>query len=170
MNKVHGSLFIVHSVLTIITVLIVNCSLPAVCFAQPISSAELINNAKIYGGKTVTYEGEVIGDIMKRGDFAWINVNDGKNAIGIWIATSLVKDIDYAGSYKTVGDRIEITGIFNSACIEHGGDLDIHAKTMRKTIPGRPIQEKLNPEKWELTIVLLGLLGAIWILTLLKRK
>ena len=31
------------------------------CYAQPVSSIELINNAKLYDGKTVTYEGEVIG-------------------------------------------------------------------------------------------------------------
>ena len=63
------------------------------CYSQPLSSTELINNAKSYDGKTVVYEGEVIGDIMVRGAFAWINVNDGKNAIGIWLEKDLSKDI-----------------------------------------------------------------------------
>jgi hypothetical protein len=139
-------------------------------FAQSVSSTELINNAKSYDGKTVVYEGEVIGDIMRRGDYAWVNVNDGKNAIGIWIKFSLAGEIGYTGSYKSIGDGVEITGIFHRVCPEHGGDLDIHAQAIRKTGQGRQVQERLNPSKRNQVIVLLGLLCLIWILTLLKRK
>jgi hypothetical protein len=140
------------------------------CFAQPVSSDELINNAKQYDGKTVVYEGEVIGDIMRRGDYAWVNVNDGQNAIGIWLNISLAKDIIYTGSYKSVGDAVEVTGTFNRACVEHGGDLDIHAQTIRKISSGRIIQERLNLSKRNLVIVLLGISCLIWILSLLKHK
>jgi len=118
----------------------------------------------------VIYEGEVIGDIMKRGGFAWMNVNDGQNAIGIWVNASLVKDIVYTGSYKALGDRVEVTGIFNRACSEHGGDLDIHSQVIRKTAPGRQVRERLNLGKRNLVIVLLGILCLIWILSLLKRR
>jgi hypothetical protein len=138
--------------------------------AQPISSSELINNARQYDRKTVVYEGEVIGDIMRRGEYAWINLYDGKNAIGIWINASLVKDIAYVGSYKTRGEIIEVTGIFNRACQEHGGDLDIHALAMRKISAGRPVQERLNTGKGNLAIVLLVILCLVWILSLLKRR
>lgn len=140
------------------------------CYAQPISSTELINNAKQYDGKIVVYEGEVIGDVMVRGDYAWINVNDGEKAIGIWIKAALAKDIVYTGSYKSKGDGVEITGIFHRACIEHGGDLDIHAQSLRKTASGRHIQERLNLGKRNFVIILLGILCLIWILTLLKGK
>ncbi len=160
-RKIHSFFLLLFSVY---------CLLFTVCYAQPVSSTELINNAKQYDGKIVIYEGEVIGDIMKRGDFAWVNVNDGQSAIGIWINTSLVKDIVYTGSYKSVGDGVEVTGIFHRACPEHGGDLDIHAEVLRKTALGRSVQEKLNPGKRNLVIVLLGVLCLIWILTLLKRK
>jgi hypothetical protein len=146
------------------------CLVPGSLFAQPISSTELINNTRLYDRKTVVYEGEVIGDIMRRGDYAWINVYDGKNAIGIWINISLIKDITYVGSYKTRGDAVEITGIFNRACAEHGGDLDIHALAIRKTSAGRPIQERLNTAKRNLAVVLLGILCLVWILSLLKRR
>lgn len=157
--------------ITQIILLAVSCWLPAsLCFAQALSSTELINNAKQYDGKSVVYEGEVIGDIMKRGDFAWMNINDGRNAIGIWVNASLVKDISYTGSYKSVGDRVEVTGVFNRACPEHGGDLDIHSQAIRKTAPGRQVQERLNPGKRNLVIVLLGILCLIWILSLLKRR
>ena len=148
--------------------LILLCS--TVCFAQPVSSTELINSAKQYDGKTVVYAGEIIGDIMARGDYAWINVNDGKNAIGIWVGKDLVKEITYTGSYKFKGDVVEVNGVFHRACIQHGGDLDIHAQSLTKIIPGQPTPEIPNFKKGNIVILLLGALVVIWILTLLKRR
>jgi len=140
------------------------------CYAQPISSAELINNARLYDGKIVSYEGEVIGDIMKRGDYAWININDGQNAIGVWINSALIKDISFTGSYKSVGDGIEVTGVFRRACPEHGGDLDIHAQAIRKTGAGRHLQERLNLDKRNQIFIFLGVIVLIWISKLLRPK
>ncbi len=146
------------------------CILHFNCYAQPISSTELINNAKQYNGKTVVYEGEAIGDVMRRGSYAWINLHDGKNAIGIWLHRDLTKEILFTGSYKTKGDWLEVTGVFQHACAEHGGDLDIHAQTVKKIKSGRNLEERLNLAKRNFAIVLLGILIIIWILTLLKRR
>ena len=96
--------------------------------AVEVDSNELINSAKNYDKKEIVYSGEVIGDIMKRGPNCWINISDGDNAIGVWAEESLAKDINYKGSYKYKGDEVKVTGVFNKACPEHGGDLDIHAK------------------------------------------
>jgi len=142
----------------------------SVVFAQSISSTELINNAKQYDGKVVVYTGEAIGELMARDKFAWLNVNDGKAAIGIWIDKNLAKEITYTGSYKSKGDWVEIVGIFQRACPEHGGDLDIHALGMRKISGGRQDIERLNLSKRNQAIVLLGVLCSIWILTRLKYK
>jgi hypothetical protein len=141
-----------------------------ICYAQPIPSSDLINNARQYDGKTVMYTGEVIGDIMKRGEFAWLNLNDGVNAIGIWVSLSQIKDLAVTGGYKRVGDSIEVTGVFHRACPEHGGDLDIHAQAVRKLASGRQLQERLNIDEIRFAVILLGILGAVWILTLLGKK
>lgn len=138
--------------------------LPAALYAQPLSSTELIADAGNYDGKNVIYEGEVIGDIMVRGDHAWVNVNDGQNAIGVWMEKALVKDILYAGSYKSRGDSLEISGVFHRACLQHGGDLDIHAQAVRKISAGRPITERLNTGKRSFVFILLGVLCLVWIL------
>lgn len=143
---------------------------PCVAFAQRIPSSELISRAKDYDGKTVVFEGEVIGDIMKRGDYAWINVRDANNAIGIWISAKLTKDIAYTGSYKAKGDWIEVAGVFHRACAEHGGDLDLHALSLRKVSSGRPNAELVNTGKRNFAIVLLGILGIAWISRLSIRK
>ncbi len=127
------------------------CLLPS-CYAQPVSSKELINNARQYDGKTVVYQGETIGDIMVRGEYAWINVNDGENAIGIWVNKKTAGDIRYTGTYKTKGDLVEISGIFNRSCKEHGGDLDIHASSLQIIKEGFSINEQLSCGKARLAI------------------
>ena len=142
----------------------------SVAYAQPIFSTALIKNAKQYDGKIVVYAGEVIGDIMVRGEFAWINVNDNKNAIGIWAAKELTKTISNTGSYKSKGDEIEITGIFHRTCVEHGGDLDIHAQTIRKIGSGGVTEEIISVRKRNLVFLLLGLLCLALILKQSKSK
>lgn len=146
------------------------CLLSTEIYAQPISSTELINNALDYDGKTVAYEGEAIGEVMVRGDFAWININDGKSAIGVWLNKASTRDILYTGSYKAQGDWVEVVGTFHRACLQHGGDLDIHAQALRKINPGRANQERVNPGKRNLALWLLGILCIALILRQLKLR
>ena len=145
--------FINIAILVMIFELIVH-----IAYAQPISSTDLINNAKQYDGKVVDYRGEVIGDIMIRGQYAWVNINDGQNAIGIWTTKTLIKNITYNGSYGFKGDVVEIMGIFHRSCSEHGGDLDIHAQSIRKITSGRQISESLDFNKIRSVLILLGIL------------
>ncbi len=141
-----------------------------IAYAQPISSSDLINNAKQYDGKIVDYRGEVIGDIMIRGQYTWVNINDGQNAIGIWTTKALIKDIIHKGSYGFKGDVVEITGKFNRSCSEHGGDLDIHAQTMRKATSGKQIFESLDFNKIKIALVLLGIVFLFYISNLIMFK
>ncbi len=130
----------------LVVLLFTFCFLHFDCYAQSVSvsSSELVNNAKIYDGKTVVYTGEAIGDVMVRGEFAWVNVNDGENAIGIWLNKESAQKIKFTGSYHSKGDRLEITGIFHRNCTAHGGDLDIHAQETRTISNGNSIVEKLD--------------------------
>ncbi|MFA5223942.1 MAG: DNA-binding protein [Candidatus Omnitrophota bacterium] len=139
-------------------------------FSQGISSSELIKGAKEYDTKTVTFTGEAIGDVMIRGEFAWVNINDGENSLGVWMSASLAREIKFTGSYETQGDRLEVTGRFNRACLEHGGDLDIHVQKLRKISPGMRINRILHPGKKNLSLILFGALFLIWILTLFRHK
>jgi hypothetical protein len=130
--------------------LLVLCLMLAVhssnCYAQAPTSLELINNAKHYDGKTVNYRGEVIGEVMFRGEFAWLHVNDGIIAIGIWAPKTMVQGVLYTGDYHKKGDIVEVSGIFHRSCSEHGGDLDIHASEIKTITPGNlviwPISRK----------------------------
>lgn len=143
---------------------------PCPIYAEPISSTELINNAKAYDGKTVEFEGEVIGDVMKRGEFAWVNINDGKNALGIWAPASWAKEIEFTGAYKAKGDRVLVSGMFHRACPEHGGDLDIHGESLQKISSGFRVEEEIDSRKINAAIIISGLLGLLWIFRRSKKK
>ncbi len=145
------------------------CILISNSFAQTVSSTDLINNAKQYDGKTITYEGEVIGDVMARGNFAWVNLNDGNNAVGVWASKDLTSLINYKGSYKQKGDWLEAVGEFHRACPQHGGDFDIHAITLKKINSGREIREKAIQQKEQLVIYLGGLLCILLVLKKFKK-
>ena len=132
--------------------------------AEPISSAELIQNPQWYDKKEVVYEGEVIGEVMRRKDGAWVNINDGENSVGVWMPLELAKEIEYKGSYKAKGDILQVNGTFNRACLQHGGDLDIHATSLRKIKSGWQRQERIILAKRNLLIVLLVILCLILIL------
>ncbi len=138
--------------------------------AQSVSSVELINKAKGYDNQIVIYSGEAVGDVMARGEFAWVNVFDGVNAIGIWLAKDEAKGINFTGSFKSRGDVIEAEGIFHRACKEHGGDLDIHAVSLRKIKDGRAVREITDKRKRISAVILLGVLCLVLIWTRLKIK
>jgi hypothetical protein len=135
----------------------------ALSYAQQLSVAEIFKNVKEFDGKTVVFEGEVIGDVMRRGNFAWVNVYNFDDAIGVWMDASLANSINYTGSYKSRGDKIEVVGVFHRACPEHGGDADIHAQALRKIADGHIIQEKISFTKISLVALLLGVLALLWI-------
>ena len=143
--------------------------LPACAFAQTVTSTDLIDRAKELDGQTVTFTGEVIGDIMRRGDYAWLNVSDGSNAIGVWVPTAMIGDIQAAGRYAEHGDEVRLTGVFNRACREHGGDLDIHATQVELLEAGYATEHAIEPGRVVLAVVLtladLGILAR-----LLSRK
>lgn len=105
---------------------------------------DLIENINRYDGTTIMIEGEVIGEVLERGAYSWINVNDGSNAIGIWLKTEQTAILSYFGDYKHLGDIVRITGTFYGNCPEHGGDVDIHSHTMHIVENGRPIQEEVD--------------------------
>jgi hypothetical protein len=165
MNRAQIKIFFLFAVLFSVL-----CSLFSFCWGQLISSSELINRAKDYDGKTVTYAGEAVGELMRRGDYAWVNLHDGQNALGIWLKADLASQIIYYTSYKYKGDRIEVTGVFQRACLQHGGDLDIHAASLQRLSSGRRVSQRLNPDKKNQAFILGALLLLVWILRLLIKS
>jgi hypothetical protein len=158
------------------------------------TSGELIERQNVTGdvtkglywnGKTVTFHGEAIGERMVRGDHAWIHLNDdaymernveegqplgGLNSgMAVWLPAGLTDGIDTYGDYMHEGSIVEVTGVFNGACKEHGGDLDIHATELRVLRPGHVVVDPIYPWKVGLAVALTLCAALLWWLDRRRR-
>ena len=145
-----------------------------------VSVVKLVDNMQRYDGKEVTIRGEAIGDIMVRGAHAWITVNDDpfslnrsieeggeligmSNAgIGVWLQAEGTRDINVLGGYKNKGAMVRVTGTFNRACTEHGGDTDIHATRLVVLKEGHPFEHPFAWGKFLALVVLVLAAAALW--------
>jgi len=124
-----------------------------VFFPVPVSAADsmqisqLIENAKTNDGKQVILTGEAIGESMQRGESCWVNIKDSSNAIGIWMSLADAQQIRFYGNYRQIGDIISVTGIFHRACVEHGGEADIHCEELTIKEKGFPVADKVDSKK-----------------------
>ena len=147
--------------------------LPACALAADaaVSSTDLIEDAKALDGQAVVYGGEVIGDVLPRGDHTWLNISDGVNAIGIWLETQAVDPSTTPGRYGQQGDTVRVTGVFHRACREHGGDMDIHALRIDTLAKGQERSVSVSGWRLALAIALTGVDAgaALWWLAVRRR-
>lgn len=139
--------------------------------ARAESGMELVENSAGFDGMQVTYQGEVIGVLM-RGDHAWVNVIDNGVAIGVWCSAEDAGKISFAGDYTHVGDYVSVTGTFHLACTEHGGDMDIHAENFTVLTGGRTVERMPNLIITLISAVLLAaaILTIYWFRRLQKER
>ena len=132
---------------------------------------QLIENAKNLDNKQVSIQGELIGEALERGEYAWLNINDKTNAIGVWIKQTDIKAIKFYGDYKYIGDIVEIKGTFHKACPEHGGDVDIHVAVIKIVKEGYAVKDNVSYKKviTTLGLVIITLLLFLIYLRIMKR-
>lgn len=149
-------------------------AVPSAALATPATSEDLIEHPETWDGETITFTGEAIGESMVRGSEAWLHVNDdayadasiasGAAPAGYNSGHAVVASPEVAGVVRIFGDHrhrgdlIEVTGVFNAACSRHGGDMDVHAQTIRVVRPGAETPERLD--RGRLTALAVVTLGA----------
>lgn len=117
---------------------------------------ELINDSLFYDGKTVHVKGEVLLEALERKDYAWVNIYDGSNAMGVVMPLEAIEKIKLYGDYKTKGDTIEIEGVFHRSCNLHGGDMDLHFVRMMSITKGEKIEHEVGFQR-----IVVGILAII---------
>jgi hypothetical protein len=145
-----------------------------------VSVGELIANMEQYDGKQVTITGEAIGDILLQGDYGWLTVNDDAYSvksieeggdfagysnvgIGVWAPAPELRQVHTLGGYKNKGDQVMVTGIFNRADPQHGGDTDIRATSIEVLAPGRSISHPFQYARLLAVLILAGLIIFLWV-------
>ncbi|MCE5188599.1 MAG: hypothetical protein LLF75_05400 [Eubacteriales bacterium] len=157
------------TLLFIIAVILLLAPAASLAESEEVGSNDLIDRAKDYDTTTVVYTGEVVGDILDRGEYAWLAVCDGSNTIGCYVTKAQADQISLVGGYGRKGDSVRITGVFHRACAEHGGDLDIHADSLEVLSIGARVQTPLSRPVAALAIAL-PLPTAAMLLLVWKRR
>jgi len=151
--------------LMVIALMVLN-TIPAAANAeQPpvLSTNDLVENSYTWDGKTVSFKGEVLQDLMVREDGTWMNLSDGNNtAMGVFVPKGVAMPaISRTEDYRTVGDVVLITGVFHRVCAEHEGETDIHATSVTIVTPGSTKANPIHVNRVVWFIVLAGLLGLV---------
>jgi hypothetical protein len=140
------------------------------CFAETTTIKYAIENGVKLDGKKIAVEGEAIGHLMQRGEFAWLNINDTTEGIGVWASYADLTQIRNLGKHAVTGDWIRIYGAFNNRCPAHGGDTDIHAASLVLVKKGGPRNFPYDQRKASVVILLIGVLACLYIIKILKRR
>ncbi len=141
------------------------------CYAtDTIEINQLIENASSLDNTVLTIQGELIGEALERNEYAWINVNDGTNATGVFIKQSDIDKIKYYGDYKHRGDIVKITGTFYKSCKAHGGDVDIHCSSLEIIEKGHINKEEVSRFKIIFAVILFIIASLILIVYLKQIK
>jgi len=135
---------------------------------QVVQYEALLEGARAFDGLKATIQGEAIGQVMERGTMAWVNVADQSGAIGVWMSAEEARSISMLGSYSCRGDELRITGTFHRACVEHGGDMDIHAETVAIVRAGERVAHPFSVAR-QVAAALLSLAAAGGLLLLRSR-
>ncbi|MCX5642996.1 MAG: DNA-binding protein [Candidatus Omnitrophica bacterium] len=116
--------------------------------------SDLITQSRSYEGRVIVTEGEAVGDLMLRGEYGWVNLSDGSNAIGVYAPSKQLEQIKHLGRYEIVGDRVSVTGTFYDACPVHSGETDIHASSVAIASEGSVVDEILDQVRLKLSLEL----------------
>ena len=131
----------------IVVLMVINIFSLVVGAENNIKLVDLVEKGKKLDKKEISVSGEAVGDKMKRGSYSWININDGTNSMGVWMDNKEADRVKNLGNYQHKGDKIQITGSFNRACAVHGGDMDIHAQSLRVIEKGHKVNSNIHTKK-----------------------
>ncbi|PKQ29567.1 MAG: hypothetical protein CVT60_04650 [Actinobacteria bacterium HGW-Actinobacteria-10] len=162
-----------------LAVALVGCSANESSSEVPVPlSTELVEHPDTNDGDVIDFTGEAIGEVMVRGENAWLHLNDdayritdseensglkGYNSgMPVFLNAKLAGKVEVYGDHAHQGDVVTVRGTFNATCVEHGGDTDIHATSIERVTPGRRVAE--TPASWKITLAagLSALVLALW--------
>lgn len=140
-----------------------------------VTSYQLFNCPRAFDRLTVSFTGEVIGDLITRRGGVWVQVNDDPYAltygpivghsahvgfnsgIAVWLPDGTHELIEMLGRPATRGDVIRIVGTFYRADPNDGGGLTIRAESTELVAPGFVVDEPLHT----LQLVVAGVLTVL---------
>lgn len=150
-------------VIALCAALVLSVATRAVAAPAPLTPAEAVALALESDGAPATVHGEALGEALAApGGKRWVNIGREGTAIGVVMTAEQAAEVPRFGLYRQRGATLEVSGVLNSACDEHGGDLDLHADTVSVLDEGGAIVDPLHPGKLWLAGASATIALALW--------
>lgn len=147
-----------------------------------ITSAQVYRCPRAFDGLTVTYAGEVVGEVLERSGGAFAQVNDDAYALevgplvghrelhgfngglSVWLPDGLHERIEEVGRPGRRGDVILIQGTLLRADPDDGGGVTLRAEELEVVAPSIAIEDPLHVPQLIAAIVLgvLAIAAMVW--------
>lgn len=105
---------------------------------------------------SVRFEGEAVGEAVSAGPgLKWVSVNDDSGqGIAVLMTDEQLQAVESYGNYQQTGSVIEVTGIYHVACVEHQGELDVHANSVVLVEAGEKTEHAVGEGKIVAAVVM----------------
>jgi hypothetical protein len=148
------------------------CPAPADAPSQ-VSTTLLYECPRLYDGQQVVYTGEVVGEVLLRDAYAWVQLNDdayatslgplpshgvaagGNSGIGVAIPLEAARAIENVGGHERLGDRLTVRGVYHRTDAADGGGTNIRATDVLAISRGEVREAQRHPGRRILALVLL---------------
>ncbi|MEX2533477.1 MAG: hypothetical protein WD360_05895 [Nitriliruptoraceae bacterium] len=154
-----------------------------------VTSSQLLNCPRAFDQKTVTFTGEVVGELIMRRGGVWAHVNDDPYAliygplvghsahvgfnsgVAVWFPDGTHEIIETVGRHAIRGDVVKIVGTFLRADPNDGGGLTLRADSVSVLAEGFTVDEPLHTLQLVVAAVLLaGALAALGLAQFVRRR
>jgi hypothetical protein len=155
-----------------------------------ITSSLVLACPRLFDGREVTFIGEVVGDVLRRTDGAWLQVNDddyalevgpvgahrdlrGSNSgLGVWVPDGLHEELGAPGRHGTRGAIVRIEGVLLRADPDAGGSMTIRATALGVLAPAATVSEPLHVPLaiTAVAAALLALTTTVWSHLRMRRR
>lgn len=147
-------------------------SVDAAAGPVPVTSAALLACPSAFDGRAVTFDGEVVRAVLRRGERAWVQLNDdaygvaigplprhhtprGANSgMAVSIPSADADRISRVGGAHSAGDRLRVRGRFLRTHPADAGGPAIHADTVEILAVGRPVTRRVTPARIAVALLL----------------
>jgi hypothetical protein len=150
--------------------------------AGRVSSTQVFLCPRAFDGLTVTYVGEVIGEVLPRRGGAWAQVNDDiyalevgplvghreqdgfNTGLSVWLPDGLHQQVEEVGRPGRRGDVILIRGTLERTDPQDGGGTTVRATSLEVLAPSIEVEDPLHVPQLVAAIVLsmLAIASVMW--------
>lgn len=152
---------------------------PANPRAVEVTSTQLYDCPTTWDGRAVRFTGEAVGGVLRRGDEAWLQLNDdpysgeggplpfhrdfrgGNGGVGVLVPATLADRIESVGGPRRRGDVVQIAGVFHRVDAATSEVAIIRAVELTVLRRGEPVTAPVEPRRVAVAAILGTLAGAL---------